>query len=60
MGNSNQKGQILVEVALVFLLVILIFFAAFSHLSQIKAHQQKFQFTKESPRGKASSTQVRY
>lgn len=47
MENPNNKGQILIEVCLVMALVLLIFFAAFSHLSKLKSAQQRHQFTKE-------------
>lgn len=47
MENSNNKGQILIEVCLVMSLTLLIFFAAFSHLSDLKSAQQRHQFTKD-------------
>ena len=42
MGRKNSQGQILVEVALVFLLVILIFFAALTQLSKPQQHNLKY------------------
>lgn len=60
MVSANEKGQILIEVSLVLLLVVLIFFAALSHLSQSKARHQKYQFTQEKAHGKNPPTQTRY
>lgn len=60
MVTTNQKGQILIEVSLVLFLIVLIFFAALGHLSELKYHQQKYQFTQEKFHGKNSPTQIRH
>lgn len=60
MGATNDKGQILIEVSLVLFLIVLVFFAAMSHLTQIKPRQQKYQFTQEKSHGKNSQPQARH
>lgn len=44
MDRKNQQGQILVEVTVVMLFIIMIFFVGLSHLSNIKSENQKYQF----------------
>lgn len=60
MGASNQKGQVLVEAALVLSLVILIFFAAMNGLTKIKTRNHSYQFTEEVHNGKTARPKVRY
>ncbi len=60
MVATTEKGQILIEVSLVMLLIILIFFAALSQLGQLKPQQQKYQFTQEKSRGKNPQSQSRH
>lgn len=50
MGSKNNKGQILIEVSLVMLLVLTIFFGAISHLTENRNTHQKYQFSKGSKR----------
>ena len=50
MGNENNKGQVLIEVSLVMLLILTIFFGAISHLSESKNIRQKYQFSKGTQR----------
>ncbi|GEM_PF-5067295 len=50
MGSKNSKGQILIEVSLVMLLVLTIFFGAIAHLAESKNTHQKYQFSKGSKR----------
>lgn len=47
MESQNNEGQVLIEVCLVMALVLLVFFAALSHLTQLKSAQRKHQFIKE-------------
>lgn len=46
MGGKNNKGQILIEVSLVMLLILTIFFGAITHLNENKSIHQKYQFSK--------------
>lgn len=59
MGFTNQKGQVFIEVSLVLLLVITIFFGALTKLSQVQSKNRHYQFTKEDHLGKDSQSQVR-
>lgn len=54
MGSPNQKGQVLVEAALVLSLIILIFFAAMNNLTKIKTRNHSYQFTQEVSHGKTA------
>lgn len=47
MADTNNKGQILIEVCLVMGLILLVFFAAFSQLAELKTTQRRHQFIKE-------------
>lgn len=46
MVPQNNKGQVLIEVSLVMLLVLIVLFGALSHLTETKNIQQKYQFSK--------------
>ena len=50
MERFNSRGQILIEVVLVLLLVGLASLAALQKLSDTHKHQKKYYFTKESLR----------
>lgn len=47
MDSQNQKGQILVEVLLVSFVLVLVFFAGLSQLSNFKKNHYRSQFSKE-------------
>ncbi|MNL55701.1 hypothetical protein D3C87_1791320 [compost metagenome] len=53
MERKNSQGQILVEVGLVMLYLMVIFFVTLSGLSENKTknRQNKYQFTKENKNG---------
>lgn len=50
MGTKNNKGQILIEVSLVMLLILIVFFGALSHLTEVKNVHQKYHFSKGASR----------
>lgn len=47
MEANNNQGQILIEVCLVMSLIVVITFAALTHLSEIKQSPKKYQFTED-------------
>lgn len=47
MASNNQRGQILIEVCVVILLITLVSFAALRQLAELKNRQRKFQFTED-------------
>ena len=56
MDRQNIKGQVLVELGLVMLLVVSIFFAALSQISEVKKQNSKYQFGSRKTYGKDSSS----
>lgn len=55
MDPTNNKGQILLEIGVVMLLIALIAFAATVELSQGQKHYRPYQFTKEENHAKKYS-----
>lgn len=55
MDTANNKGQILLEVSVVMLLIALIAFAATFELSKGQKHYQEYQFNSEAKNGKKYS-----
>ena len=55
MVPPNNKGQLLVEVGVVMLLIALVAFAALNELSRDKKPYQKYQFTREDSHAKKYS-----
>jgi uncharacterized protein (UPF0333 family) len=47
MDSSNNRGQILIEVSIVFLMILLIFFAALKNFQTFKVEKQKYQFNQD-------------
>ncbi len=47
MASQNNQGQILIEVCVVMLLVVLVGFAALTHLTQLKESPKKYQLTED-------------
>lgn len=47
MDTNNSQGQILIEVCLVISLIVVIGFAAITHLSELKQSPRKYQLTED-------------
>ena len=52
MVPTNNKGQLLVEVGVVMLLIALVAFAALNELGRDRKHFQKYQFSREDSHAK--------
>ncbi|MBO9667131.1 MAG: hypothetical protein J7501_09995 [Bdellovibrio sp.] len=59
MDSKNQKGQILIEIAIIMAFIVLVIFGALVQLTKIKDRHQQYQFSTGVNHGKMAPIQNR-